>query len=320
MCRRARWGWDLRRTSRLTRWLRLWRATREAVARHRPDLVVVGGLGLPPLGSLGAPPVLAVVRDFGGRGWRALPEDPLVRLAAQVPRAVVVPTEEMRAQARSLGVGRWRLHRLPIGFDVPDAPLPLPPRGDVLELLHPGAIHPARGQHVSIDAVARLPGPLKRRVHLLVAGPVAHERYLAQLRVAAADQPVTLAPEVPDVGREMERAHVIVYPTSLQVGFPGVLVDAMARGRPVVWPDQGAMGEVMGGFGVRVPASDVASLRDAIASLVGREDLAALGAAGHAHVRERFTWARLWPRWRTLFDSVSRRPALRGRAGAATSP
>lgn len=294
---------------RLERWLGLWRAARAVVAEHRPHVVIVAGVGLPPVGC----PVVAVVPDLSRRGWRTdSAVRPISRLAAAVPRAVVVPTEAMRAQVAAMGVRRWRVHRLPIGIDRASVPPSLPPRSGRLALVHPGTIHPSKGQHVSVDAVSRLPPVLRREVRLTVAGPVHDERYLAQLRGAAGGHPITVRTGIETVPEALMASHAALLPVAAQQGFPDQAVQALAKARPLVWSEVDAMPEVVGDNGLRVPPHDVPAVRDAIAELLSA-DLEALGHRGWQHAGA-FTWERLWPQWATLLTGVARR------AGQPTRP
>lgn len=296
-------GVDLRGERQRGGWLRLWRGARQLASSSAPDVVVTSGLGLPPLGV----PQVAVVRDLVGRGWERSAGGLWVRLAGQAPAAVVVPTQAVRRAVSGLGIGRWRIRRLSVGVQVPGEPVPLPASDGTLRIVHAGTIHPAKGQHVSIDAISRLPVSLKRRVHLTITGAVADPRYHAQLRIAAADQPITLRPEVADLRAELARAHLVLYPTALPEGFPDVAVEALAVGRAVVWPDAAPLREALGGAGIAVAHADVPSVRDAIAAALTSLELGALGRAGHAVALQRHSWRALWPRWRALLvDTASR--------------
>lgn len=283
---------------RVGRWVALWRGTRSLIADARPDVVVTAGVGLPPVGV----PVVAVLPDLSQRGWRS-PRGlrGATRLAARVPRAVVVATEVMRAQAEALGIAPERVHRAPIAQHRPPTPAPLPPRGHRLELLHPGTIHPSKAQHVSVDAVCRLPPEQRKRVHLTVAGPVHDDRYLAQLRGAARGQPITFVPEVDAVAPALAGCHVVLLPVATQMGFPDQALAALGAARPVVWSDVGAMPEVLQGQGVRVPADDVGAVRDVLVGLLEHRDLGALGVRGWQRAGD-YTWDRLWERWDRLLD------------------
>lgn len=291
-------GVDLRGRSGFSEQVALWRAVREVVGRFDPDVAVCQGVAVPPIGR----PTIAVVRDLVGSGWDA----PVRRLRVRRYACLVVPTQAVRRHLGALGVDPWKTEVIPDGFAVPAEPPPPAPGGSALELLHPGAIHPAKGQHLSIDAVARLPLDAKRRVRLVVAGAARSPRYVSQLRIAARGQPVEVVADPPDLAPLVDRAHLVLYPTSLDEGFPDGAVLAMVRGRPVAYSDRPALREALGDGGIAVSPADVPALRGILLEvLAGTRDLGQAGRRAHAFARDRYGWDRLLPRWRTLLASTA---------------
>jgi glycosyltransferase involved in cell wall biosynthesis len=280
----------------------LWRAVREASAEFRPDVLLVRGLEVPPLGV----PAISVVRDLVSTGWEPDPVGRLGRWIAPWLRHLVVPTNVTRQELLSLGVSAWRIERIGEVVDLPAVPAPLPRPSGTLRLVHPGSIHPAKGQHHSVDAVQRLPRALRDRVELRVVGPVRDVRYASQLRTASAGLPISFegAEHLPE---RVRGADLVLYPTTVNEGFADAAVQAMAEGRPVVYSDLPGLREVLGEAGLPVPPSDVAALRHTIVcALDGLLDTVALGAAGRRWVEESFSWGALWPRWRMLLGRVAR--------------
>lgn len=295
-------GVDLRAAGRLGGTVALWRATREVARGWRPDVVLTQGLSLPPVGV----PVVAVVRDLIGTGWSRPASGPWLRLAARVAKGVVVPSAPVRRDLGRLGVDPWRVEVIPEVVALPEPP-PLPPL-EPLSLLVPGTIHPAKAQHLAIDAVSRLPRPLKERVRLTIAGVDGDPRYLAQLRVAARGQPVVFSVGPGAVAAALPASALLVYPSALPEGFPDAALRGMAAGRGVLFPDHGSLRDAVGAGGVPVPPNDPAALRDRIAEAVaGRLDVAALGARARAEIAARYGWERLWPRWRMVLARAAGR-------------
>lgn len=85
-------------------------------------------------------------------------------------------------------------------------------------------------------------------------------------------------------------AAAFVYPSTYE-GFGLPVLEAMARGVPVVTSEAPALVEVTGDAALKVEADDVAGLADALARLLSNDALAAdLGARGRKRAAA-FTWA-----------------------------
>ncbi|MFN3875775.1 MAG: glycosyltransferase family 4 protein, partial [Flavobacteriales bacterium] len=88
------------------------------------------------------------------------------------------------------------------------------------------------------------------------------------------------------------QCHALVLPTRFE-GMPTVVLEAMARARPVIVSDVGASAELVDeGNGFLLPPGDPLALRVAIERMAALplDDLASLGAAGRARAAQRFTW------------------------------
>jgi glycosyltransferase involved in cell wall biosynthesis len=171
-----------------------------------------------------------------------------------------------------------------------------------------GRLLPAKGQHLAIDAVARLDRARKDRVRLTIAGAVVDPVYLDQLRVQAWGQPVEFVLDPPFLAPILQQADVVLLPSIAESGFCTTAVEAMACGAPVIWADRPATREAVGGVGCSIPPGDVEALRDALRSWVddptARE---ATAARGLAHVRQHNGWDRVWPQWdATLREAAGR--------------
>lgn len=100
-------------------------------------------------------------------------------------------------------------------------------------------------------------------------------------------------------------------------GMPGVVLEAGARGVPVVVSDVGGVREAVrdGENGRIVPAADVVACADALESLLGNEEERhRLGATLRATVRERFDLDRIAERYCELYRSLLAAPG----AGASS--
>ena len=165
---------------------------------------------------------------------------------------------------------------------VPPSPHPegRPPR-----LLYVGRIAPEKGLKFLIEALSCL-----RREHraalpsLTLVGSDFHgspygERFRDQLARSGVAAAVTFAGHVPYGPRlfDLYDLHDVLVLPSLTEGFPQVLLEAMARGLPVVATSVGGVPRIVrnGENGLLVPPGDSASLAMAIDRLLGEPRLSA---------------------------------------------
>jgi glycosyltransferase involved in cell wall biosynthesis len=103
-------------------------------------------------------------------------------------------------------------------------------------------------------------------------------------------------------------ADLVVLPSHSE-GFPFVILEALAMGKPVIATSVNGVPEVITHLktGLLVPARDVRGLAGAIHSLLEHPDRAAqLGRAGRAVVHERFTVDRMVEKTVSVFDAALR--------------
>jgi glycosyltransferase involved in cell wall biosynthesis len=286
--------------------VRFGRAVWAEARRFKPDVVVSRTIALPPLGA----PLVAVVQQVVR--VRPTPRDRL-RLqvyarAARRAAAVVVPDSATARHLVGAGLPEGRVRTIPVGVDTDHfRPLErLEGRDPRLHVVCAGRILPEKGQHLALDAVARLLARDKRQVRLTIAGAVGDPVYLDQLRVQAYDQPVSFVLNPPKMAPTLQDADVVVVPSIVEAGFSTTAVEAMACGAPVIWFDQPALREATGGHGIAVPPDDVVAMRGAIRSLLADpSEREKLGAEGRRYVTGMLGWDRVWEQWHRLFESLA---------------
>lgn len=273
--------------------------------RFRPDVVVTRTLALPPLSA----PCVCVVQQVVRIDPK--PRDQLrLRLYAAAARrsaAVVVPDSATARHLVRAGLPEGRVRVIPVGVDVEHfCPSPrVEGRDPRLHVVCAGRILPEKGQHLALDAVARLFARDKRHVRLTIAGSVGDPVYLDQLRVQAYDQPVSFVLGPDQMAPILQDADVVVVPSIVEAGFSTTAVEAMACGVPVVWFDQPAVREATGGHGVAVEPSDVPAMRSALRMLLhDPQERARLGAEGRRYVVGTMGWDRVWEQWNRLLESL----------------
>lgn len=101
--------------------------------------------------------------------------------------------------------------------------------------------------------------------------------------------------------------HALVLPTRFE-GMPTVVLEAMARARPVLVSDVGASAELVSDLnGYLLPPGHADALYNALLRFAGRsrEERRALGSAGLRLVEERFTWQAVTADFVKLFREVA---------------
>ncbi|MCC8984481.1 glycosyltransferase [Bradyrhizobium acaciae] len=148
----------------------------------------------------------------------------------------------------------------------PGAPDPATPRSG---LLYVGRLSREKGVGVLLEAVAGTGVPLR----IVGEGP---ERVALEAR-APGNVTFLGALSRAEVLREMANARALVLPSLWYEGFPMVVVEAFARGTPVIASEIGGLAEVVtaGKTGVLVPPGNAVALRSRIVDIQGAPDLAA---------------------------------------------
>lgn len=191
--------------------------------------------------------------------------------------AITVLTPEHADQARAmLGAKPVTVIPLPALDDAAPAPL-APPPGPPL-ILGVGRLVPEKGFDLLIRALTRLPDPAAR-LAIVGEGPDRARLTALAASLGVADR-VALAGYVADPRAWLDRARLFVL-SSRHEGFPAVVVEALAAGRPVVATAcTPAVELVRASGGAVVPIDDPAALARAIARLLAAPppDPAALAA------------------------------------------
>jgi glycosyltransferase involved in cell wall biosynthesis len=97
----------------------------------------------------------------------------------------------------------------------------------------------------------------------------------------------------------------LILPTRFE-GMPTVVLEAMARAKPIIVSDVGASGELVNPHnGYLLPPSDAEALYQAVVAFAGRtaEVRARMGAYSHRLVSERFSWPIVTRQYLDLFGS-----------------
>lgn len=300
--------------------------------RIRPDLVnlpnaMFVGLAGPIKESLGIPVVCTLTGEdifldklpdpFGARAVE------LIRAAGRDVDGFVSVSAYFASYSREhFGIDPDRMHVIPLGVRVDHDLGVATPAHEPFTIGYLARICPEKGLHVLCEAFEILRGA-DRSCRLIVAGYFgrADEAYLAQTTQRMADSGIEF-----DYVGELDRAgkheflrslDVLSVPTTYQEPKGLYVLEALARGVPVVQPAHGAFPELIEatGGGLLCEPHDPQALADGIARLMDDADFRAqLGRQGRAAVRESFTDDVMADRTWSLYERV-RAEHKRARAG-----
>ena len=236
--------------------------------------------------------------------------------------AVVVMTETAEARMfAGFDVDHTKVSVIPHGAATPSAAptsAAREPRGTP-RVLTWGLLGPGKGIEWAIDALAEL-GDLDPRPEYVVAGathPKVRERHgeayreMLVERAAASTAPADVSfddtyRDLASLTELIESADVVVLPyDSEEQVTSGVLVDAVAAGRPVVstaFPH--AIELLASGAGIVVPQRDPVALGRAIRSVLTDPHLAASMAAEARRLAPELAWSAVARRYARLADRV----------------
>lgn len=285
------------------------------VMRTRPDVVHLNTSGQ--LAIVRDIAILATARrlripsvyhlDFGRvpliasrntREWRMLTR--AIRLAH-----VVIAIDAATAATIEKQFPHVRTLRIPNGIDLNELP-PSGPPSTVRTVLFLGWVIPTKGMAELVQAWAELKMDGWR---CLVVGP-GSELYREELLQHFQPEHLEFLPEQShdDAMRLMAASDVFVLPSHTE-GFPNVVIEAMAMGKPTIATGVGAIPEMLSGeCGVVVPPQDVAALRAALQRVLSDAHLReTMGARAQAKAREEYDMDKVFERlmdvWRNAGGS-----------------
>jgi glycosyltransferase involved in cell wall biosynthesis len=230
--------------------------------------------------------------------WRALYRLGL-RRALQHADALLAPSRHTADDLLEAGAARRRVRVVPLAASLPAQetdPEPILARLSIARpyFLFVGTLEPRKNLVRLIRAYRRAVSAEDLRHTLVLAGPLGW-RADAVHRELAAPGPgrVVLAGRVDDgtLDALYRGADAFCYP-SLYEGFGLPVLEAMARGVPVICSNAASLPEVAGDAAILIDPKSVDELSGAIAGLVGDEaERQRLSSAGRARAAE-FSWER----------------------------
>jgi GalNAc-alpha-(1->4)-GalNAc-alpha-(1->3)-diNAcBac-PP-undecaprenol alpha-1,4-N-acetyl-D-galactosaminyltransferase len=240
-------------------------------------------------------------QPYSGRAWHWLR-----RLTYPRADSVVFQTAAMARDVYPRLGERVSVIPNPVPDLPPDAADVATSRIDERRAVALGRLVPQKGYDTLLSAFAIVAArDREARLQIWGAGPEEQRLHEQIVRLGLADR-VELAGQTDHPADALRSATVVVL-TSRVEGFPNVLLEAMALGRPVVAVDcrYGPAEIVRDGIdGYLVPPGDTAALADAIASVLASPTLQMSMSERALEVRSRFALEPILASWDELIDSV----------------
>lgn len=162
----------------------------------------------------------------------------------------------------------------------------------------PGRLTSWKGQSLAIDALGALDAAERAQIHLVLAGDdQGRKGYVTELEDKIIHHKlggtVSIVGHTEDMPAAYMAADVVVAPSTRPEAFGRVAAEASAMARPVIVADHGGQRETVieGETGTRAEPGSVPALTACIRTLANLRPEArdAMGRAGQAYVRERFS-------------------------------
>ncbi len=253
-----------------------------------------------------------ITGEAHSKGQRALKRGEL----RQADAVTAVTGAIVDTLVRDYAIERGRVVIIPNGADTPDPeheqaearkwrerflPMPLKPLWVVA-----GRLEEQKGHDVLFQALARV---VKNNLDftLAVAGEGSRRSWLESQSLSLGLAPrVQFVGQLEDVGGLLSAADAVLIPSRWE-GLPLVLLEAMARGRPIVASAVGGVRDAIedGVHGTLVPPGDVEALAEALEQLHRKAERGwRLGRAAAERARDRYTWHAVVEDYESVYDDV----------------
>lgn len=214
--------------------------------------------------------------------------------------SVVTATSNFAARdtEAAFGLSQGSVQVVPNGIDdvFLDGPMP---KGTGKGVLFFGRLTRAKGCDLLLDAWSRLPESTRAEHPLRFVGQGPLRRELQARARDLGNVEFVEWSKSTELRTMIQTARVVALP-SLEESFGNTMIETLAQGQELLTTDAGAIPEVCGPWGMRVPAGDFEALRDALASILANPISSDLGKQ-REWVRETYSWAATTARFRKLY-------------------
>jgi phosphatidylinositol alpha-1,6-mannosyltransferase len=271
--------------------------------RERPDLMLIGLLGMTPLGLL-CMPFLRKGYGYMAHGFEVWDEPRVTRRFAgrQASFAFAVSRHTAASLHRTVGLPENAIYRLPNTLDPsfeashPEPSLKSGGRRELLTVTRLWIGEEKKGIDLALQAFARIQQK-HRDAFFRIVGSGTDKPRLQQLARSLGLEQCTLFEENltdEELASRYRDCELFVLPSG-QEGFGIVFLEAMRFAKPCIGGNAGGTPDVVvdGETGYLVPYGDIDAIERALESLLGDAELRRrMGQAGRRRLEEQFTFDR----------------------------
>ena len=231
-----------------------------------------------------------------------------VRLA---DRVIAVSEYTARDLLTEIPEAEGKVRVVPLGVSA----LPEPSASEILDalgidgpfFLFVGTLEPRKNLHRLLEAYAALPDNARNSVRMVIAGG----KGWGGVDVASIAAQLNISDRTHVVGHASDALLSALYANALFLAMPSLyegfglpLVEAMARGKPVLTSNCASMPEVAGDAGLFVDPSDVNSIYNGLLAMVADDSLRQSLAGKAQAMAARYSWEKAAEATARIFDEA----------------
>lgn len=177
-------------------------------------------------------------------------------------------------------------------------------------ILLPGRITRWKGQHIFIEALAKLPH--RNWMAVIMGDDKGHSKYREELRALikefSLDEHIRFAPNTPHMPEAYALSHMVVSASTDPEAFGRIPVEAQAMGKPIVATNHGGATETVldgiSGFLVKPDDADAmaTAMQDALELTLEKRD--AMVTAGYNHVLKHYSTKQMQTKTIAVYQEV----------------
>ena len=273
----------------------------------KPDVILSNSIEVPP----SRVPTACIVHDLNFGGHEGSLGSKAKRMFyswrnRDIEKFITV-SNATKKELQSIRVSPAKIHVVSNGVDTTVFRPLEKESSNQIHFCYPSRIIPGKGQHIAIDAFARLRNKIKKNASMSIVGASPDPVYLDKLRIQAYGLPITFHTNVPDIIPYYQKSDIVLFPTLMTEGFGFTAVEAMACGKPVIWFEQPAIREATGGIGLSVPQENTEAFTQAMSQLASDEQMRlSIGEEGLKYVLEHLQWKDVWKQYEIILRGLHR--------------